>query len=89
MQQSGRTFQANRCDRAEECARNVSKLAEAAAQIQRLVEANRRLRAELAQTTLLWVDARNASRFDLAAARREVESRSESVDTPRPHMVGR
>lgn len=63
MQQSESAFQANGCDRAEECARNAARLAEAAAQIQELVEANRRLRSELAQTTLLWVDARSASRF--------------------------
>jgi hypothetical protein len=74
MQQTG-TDQANVCDRAEQCARDALRLAEATAQIQALVEANRRLRTELAQTTLLWVDARNASHFNLAAARRQLGSR--------------
>jgi hypothetical protein len=70
MQQSDATVQSSGCDRAEECARESLRLAEATARIQELVEANRRLRTELARTTLLWVDARNAVRFNLAAPRR-------------------
>ena len=89
MQQSERTFQANGCDRAEECARTASRLAEAVAQIQELVEANRRLRADLAQTTLLWVDARSASRFDLVTARRQLESKRVSAYSSRPEMAKR
>ena len=89
MQQSERTFQANGCDRAEECARNAARLAEATSQIQGLVEANRRLRSELAQTTLLWVDARSATRFDLTAARRELESQRVSAKTSRQDLVER
>jgi hypothetical protein len=89
MQQSERTSQSNGCDRAEECARTASRLAEATAQIQELVQANCRLRTELAQATLLWVDARSASRFDLVTARRQLESKRVSAHVSRTDMAER
>ena len=42
------------CSRAEACAQNALRLAEAMAQIEELVEANQRLRADLSEITLKW-----------------------------------
>jgi hypothetical protein len=45
------------CSRADSCAQNALRLAEAVAQIEELVEANQRLRSDLSEMTLKWAKA--------------------------------
>jgi hypothetical protein len=52
--------EASACDRASGCAREALRLAEAVVQIEELVDANRRLRSELSEMTLMWVNATSA-----------------------------